>query len=51
MILLTKSPGSPKSCQEASSYKKFQGRNPEIFSLVFWMRLIFHRDILELTDL
>ena len=33
------------------SYKKFQGRNPEIFSLVFWMKLIFHKDILKLTDL
>ena len=42
MILLTKSPGS---------YKKFQGRIPEIFLLVFWMKLIFHKDILKLTDL
>ena len=25
------------------SYKKFQGRNPEIISLVFWMKLIFIR--------
>ena len=33
------------------SYKKFQGRIPEIFSLVFWMKLIFHKDILKLTDL
>ena len=40
-----KLPGSPKS------YKKFQGRNSEIFSLVFWMKLIFHKDILKLTDL
>ena len=28
-----------------------KGRNPEIFSLVFWMKLIFHNDILKLTDL
>ena len=33
------------------SYKQFQGRNPEIISLVFWMKLIFHKDILRLTDL
>ena len=51
MILL-----SPQEAQRASrkppgSYKKFQGRNPEIFSLVFWMKLIFHKDILKLTDL
>ena len=36
MILLMKSPGSPKSFQEV---------------LVFWMKLIFHMDILKLTDL
>ena len=33
------------------SYKKFQGRNPEIISLVFWKKLIFHKDIIKLTDL
>jgi len=33
------------------SYKKFQGRNLVIFSLVFWMKLIFHKDILKSTDL
>ena len=33
------------------SYKKFHGRNPEIISLVFWMKLIFHKDILKLTNL
>ena len=33
------------------SYKKFQGRNPEIISLVFWMKLPFHKDILKLTAL
>ena len=27
------------------SYKKFQGRNPEIISLLFWDKLIFHKDI------
>ena len=27
------------------SYKKFQGRNPEIFSLVFWMKLIFQEKL------
>ena len=52
MILLTKSTESTKSFKEApGSYKKFQGRIPEIFSLVFWMKLIFHKDILKLTDL
>ena len=35
----------------ASSYKKFQGRIPEIFLLVFWMKLIFHKEILKSTDL
>ena len=39
---------SPQEAQKASrkppgSYKKIQGRNPEIFSLVFWMKLIFIR--------
>ena len=33
------------------SYKKVQGRNPEIISLVFWEKLIFHKDIIKLTDL
>ena len=33
------------------SYKKFQGRNQEVFPSVFWMKLIFHKDILKLTDL
>ena len=33
------------------SYKKFQGRIPEIFLLVFWMKMIFHQDILKSTDL
>jgi hypothetical protein len=56
IILLTKSPGSSKSFQEASrkppgSCKKIQGRNPEIISLVFWMKLSFHKDIIKLTDL
>ena len=42
----------PQEAQKASrkppgSYKKFQGRIPEIF----WMKLIFHQDILKLTDL
>ena len=37
-----KLPGSPPE-----SYKKFEGRNPEIFSVVFWMKLIFHEDILK----
>ena len=40
MMLLTKSPGS---------YKKFQGRNSEIISLVFWLKLLFHKDIIKLT--
>ena len=33
------------------SYKKFQGRNPEIISLLFWDKLIFHKDIIKSTDL
>ena len=33
------------------SYKKFQGRNPEIISLLFREKLIFHKDIIKLTDL
>ena len=33
------------------SYKKFQGRNLEIISLVFWMKLSFHKVIIKLTDL
>ena len=32
-------------------YKKIQGRNPEIISLVFWKKLSFHKDIIKLTDL
>ena len=32
------------------SYKKIQGRNPEIILLVFWEKLIFHKDIMKLTD-
>ena len=48
MILHTKSPGSPKSFQEASrKVQKISGRNPEIISLVFWEKLI----IIKLTDL
>ena len=47
---------SPKEAQKASrkppeSYKKFQGRNTEIFSLLFWDKQIFHKDIMKLTDL
>ena len=49
---ITKSQGSTKSFQEAPrKLQKIQGRIPEIFSLVFWMKLIFHKDILKLTDL
>ena len=33
------------------SYKKFHGRNPETISLVFWEKLIFHKDIIKSTDL
>jgi hypothetical protein len=34
------------------SYKKIQGRNPEIISLVFWKKLSFHNfKIKYLTDL
>ena len=32
-------------------YKKFQGRTPEIISLVFWKKLSLHKDIMKLTDL
>ena len=47
---------SPKEAQKASrkppeSYTKFQGRNPEIISLLYWEKLIFRRDIIKLTDL
>ena len=31
--------------------QKFQGRNPEIISLLFWDKLIFHKDIIKSTDL
>ena len=52
MILLTKSQGSQKSFQESpGSCKKFQGRNPEIILLVFWMKLLLHKDILKLTEI
>ena len=44
MILLTKSPGSSKSFQEApKKLQKNQGRNPEIISLVFCKALFFGR--------
>ena len=33
------------------SYKEFHGRNPEIISLLFWDKLIFHKDIIKLSDL
>ena len=39
----------PKKLPE--SYKKFQGWNPEIFSLVFWIKQIFHKAISKWTDL
>ena len=47
---------SPQEAQKASrkppgSYKKFQGRNPEIFLLLFWEKLIFHKVIIKLSDL
>ena len=32
-------------------YKKFQGRNPEIISLLFWDKRLFHKDIIKLSDL
>jgi hypothetical protein len=52
MYIHTKSPGSPKSFQEAPrKLQKIQGRNPEIISLLFWDKLIFHKDIIKLTDL
>ena len=49
--------GSPKSFQKAPrKVQKFQlqiqGRNPmEIISFVFWKKLSFHKDIIELNDL
>ena len=33
------------------SYKKLKGRNPERISLVFWEKLIFHKDVIKLTNL
>jgi hypothetical protein len=47
---------SPQEAQKASrkppgSYKKIQGRNPEIISLLFWDKLLFHKDIIKLSDL
>ena len=33
------------------SYKKFQGRNPEIISLLFWEKSILHKDIIKSADL
>ena len=46
----------PHKAQKASrklpgSYKKFQGRNAEIISLVFWKKFSDQKDILKLTDL
>ena len=32
-------------------YKKFQGRNPEIISLVYQEKISFHKDIIKSTDL
>ena len=47
---------SPQEAQRASmkppgSYKKTQGRNPEIISLVFLSKRWNQKDILKLTDL
>ena len=39
------------SMKPPGSYKKFQGRNPEIILLLFWEKLIFHKDIIKLSDL
>ena len=46
-------PRKPKKLQGSpvKATKKIQGRNPEIISLVFWKKLLFHKDILRLTDL
>ena len=46
----------PQEAQKASRkppgrYKKFQGRNPELISLVFWKKFSDQKDILKLTDL
>ena len=49
MILLIKA--QKPSSKPPGSYKKFQGRNPEIISLLFWDKLIFHKDIVKLSDL
>ena len=48
---ITNQKAQKASRKPSGSYKKFQGRIPQIFSLVFWMKLIFHKDILKLTDL
>jgi hypothetical protein len=39
------------SRKPSGRYKKIQGRNPEIISLVSWKKLSFHKDIIKLTDL
>ena len=40
---------SPKEAPK--KLKKIQGRNPEIISLLFWDKLIFHKDMIKLSDL
>ena len=43
---------SPKASRKPQgSYKKFQGRNPEIITLDFWKKFSDQKDILNLTDL
>ena len=42
----------PKASRKPpGSYKKFQGRNRAIISLVFWKKFSDQKDILKLTDL
>ena len=46
IIKIRKSTGSP---QEAA--QKFRAEIQEMISLVIWMKLSFHKDIIKLTDL
>ena len=43
--LLSSQEGQKASRNPPGSCKKFQGRNPETISLLFWDKLIFHKDI------
>ena len=53
MILLTKSPGSPKKLpgNPPGSYQKFQGRIPYNIFVAILVETMTQKDILKLTDL